>query len=92
MTFNASLSTGRFPRQFKLANVFPLFKGGSLDPGQAASYRLISRLPIISRLLEKLVKAQLMSYIMENDLLPASQFAYRRRHSLEDALVLAVNR
>ena len=35
-----------------------------------------------------------MAYIMENDLLPASQFAYRRRHSTEDALevVLVVNR
>ena len=52
----------------------------------------MSLLPIVSRLLEKCVQRQLVSYLQEYDLFPPSQFAFRFNHSTEDALVLAVNR
>ena len=38
------------------------------------------------------MKRQLTEYLYNNDLYPMTQFAYRPRHSTEDALVLAVNR
>ena len=90
--FNTSLCQGCVPRQFKIANVSPLFKGGGLDPCQPTAYRPISLLPVVSRLLEKIVKAQLTSFLTDHSILPDSQFAYRKNHSTEDALVLAVNR
>ena len=51
-----------------------------------------SLLPIISRIMEAFVKKQLTAYLESAQLLPTSQFAYRKQHSTEDALVLAVNR
>ena len=49
-------------------------------------------LPILSKVLEKVIASQLKSYLKEHSLLPAEQFAYRDRHSTEDALVCTVNK
>jgi len=74
---NASLSTGYVPLKFKISYVSPLFKSG--DRTEAKNYRPVSLLPIVSR-------------ILEQRLLPESQFAYRKHRSTEDAVTLAVNR
>ena len=66
------------------------FKGG--DVTVASNYRPVSLLPIISRMLEKFVQQRLMSFLTANMLLPDSQFAYRKNHSTEDAITLAMNR
>lgn len=87
---NASIMAGDVPACFKMSHVSPLLKGG--DASLPSNYRPISLLPIASRLMESVVKVQLTSYLSTNNLYPPSQFAYRRHHSTEDALVLAVNR
>ena len=84
-----SLSSGTVPACFKLSYVSPLFKSG--DTAVAGNYRPVSLLPIVSRLLEHCVKKQIMAHLQDHHLLLASQFAYRKPHSTEDALVLAVN-
>ena len=43
-------------------------------------------------MLEYFVKQQVTDYLTEHKLFPESQFAYRRQHSTEDAVVLAINR
>ena len=55
------------------------------------NYGPISLLPIISKVLEKIISSQLKNFLFENNLLPTAQFAYRAQHSTEDALVYAVN-
>ena len=75
---------------FKKSNICPLYKNG--DAREPKNYRPVSLLPIVSRLLEKFVKVQITEYLQCRGLLPESQFAYRRDHSTEDALTLAVNR
>ena len=86
---NKSMLTGTVPNQFKVSNVTPLHKGG--DPLNVRNYRPVSLLPATSRILERAVKVQLTKYLEESTLFPESQFGYRRNHSTEDALVLAVN-
>ena len=83
--FNTTIKTGHLPKQFKKATIAPVFKSG--DKHVAANYRPISLLPILSKVLEKVIASQLKSYLKEHSLLPAEQFAYRDRHSTEDALV-----
>ena len=68
--FNASLSTGSLPNEFNCANVCPVFKAG--DPKDPRNYRPISLLPILSKVLEKIVHEQLTEYITEIDALIAS--------------------
>jgi len=42
---------------------------------------------VISKLLERLVSKQLLRYLMDNDLLPDLQSAYRGHHSTETAVL-----
>ncbi len=65
---NSSLSLGHVPKPFKLAVIKPLIKKPQLDPSEMANYRPISNLPFMSKILEKVVSAQLCSFLQKNDL------------------------
>eukprot|EP00117_Sycon_ciliatum_P016430 scpid33098/ scgid15864/ Probable RNA-directed DNA polymerase from transposon X-element; Reverse transcriptase len=88
--FNASLTSGTVPAGFKRAYVTPLHKAG--DPSVANNFRPVSLLPILSKLLEKVVQKALVTFLDMAGSLPSTQFAFRTGHSTEDALVLMVNR
>jgi hypothetical protein len=51
------------------------------------SYRPISNLTVLSKLLERLVSQQLATYLKDNRLLPDLQSAYRSHHSTETAVL-----
>ena len=85
--FNWSLEHGVVPSSFKSAYVTPLLKKADLDPADAKSYRPISNLSVISKLLERLVCKQLVKYLKDNDLLSDLQSAYRAHHSTETAVL-----
>ena len=87
--FQRSLHQVHVPNNYSTSHISPLYKGG--DKTHAINYRPVSLLPIVSRLLETIVKQRLVGYPTEKTLLPPTQFAYRRFHSTEDALVLAVD-
>ena len=55
--FNSTIATGQLPLQFKKATIAPVSKSG--DKKNAANYRPISLLPIVSKILEKLITHQL---------------------------------
>ena len=56
------------------------------------NYRPVSLLPIISKVLESLVLQQLHDHLdITPGAIPNEQFAYRRNHSTEDLLTLAIN-
>ena len=60
MLYNKSLKTGVFPDDWKRCNVTPVHKGGSSSaPG---NYRPISVVPVVAKILEKVVAQQLSSY------------------------------
>jgi len=85
--FNWSLQSGTVPSTFKFAYITPLLKQADLDPADAKSYRPISNLSVISKLLERLVSKQLLRYLKDHDLLPDLQSAYRGHHSTETAVL-----
>jgi len=57
--FNRSLSEGHFPAVFKQAFVTPVVMKPGLDATDTSSYRPISNLSVLSKLLERLVVSQL---------------------------------
>ena len=85
--FNASLTTGIFPTSMKLSVVTPLLKKPTLDRSDCASFRPVSNLSFVSKLLEKIVSGQITIYLESNNLLPTCQSAYRACHSTETALL-----
>ena len=86
---NKSIVTGVFPERWKIACVVPILKAG--DRSVASNYRPISLLPIMSKIAERVVCTQLSRYLSENHLMSACQYAYRRGHSTEDAVIDAVS-
>ena len=66
---NLSLKQGIVPDQFKISRIHPLHKKGK-DPMRADSYRPVSILPAVSKVLESVVCDQLSAYLEENGLLP----------------------
>ena len=88
---NQSLKTGIFPNIYKHAVISPLMKKQSLDQNDFKSYRPISNLSFLSKILEKIVLSQLNDYLKINNLLPRYQSAYRPSHSTETALLHVSN-
>ena len=88
---NSSLCSGAVPPQFKQAVVTPLLKKPGLDPNDLKNFRPVSNLPLISKILEKVVLTQLQKHLSENDLLEIRQSAYRKNHSTETALLSVVD-
>ena len=85
--FNRSLLQGQFPENFRIAEVTPILKKPTLDPSVLGSYRPISNLPFISKVLERAVNERMLLHLHANGLLPEHQSAYRRSHSTETALL-----
>jgi len=85
--FNRSLSSGTVPEAFKAAYITPRLKKPDMDPADVRSYRPISSLSVVSKLLERLVARQLLDYLTNSGLLPRLQSAYRVGHSTETAVL-----
>ena len=88
---NASLRSGIFPDSHKDAVVFPRLKKPSLDPDDVNSYRPISNLSFVSKLVERVVASRYTDHAEQNKLFPVKQSAYRRHHSTESAVLSVMN-
>ena len=85
---NTSIVQCDLPCQSKVTTVVLLRKEG--DRSDTKNYRPISILPVISKLYERAVCAQLMSYVSEHHLLCPQQYGFRLGLSPEAALLDAV--
>ena len=88
---NLSFGEGRFPELFKTAQVTPLLKKPGLDVDSSASYRPISNLNSISKILEKLFASRLKSHIKHSPNINMFQSAYKQFNSTETALLKIMN-
>jgi hypothetical protein len=84
---NASFMQVKFPDRCKKAIVRPLLKKKTLDPNDPSSYRPISNLSFVSKVVEKVVDARLTEHSNKFELFPVFQSAYRPHHSTETAVV-----
>ena len=78
------VSSGIFPDACKIAELKPLFKKGyKTDP---KNYRSISLLPLMSKVLERLVHEQTMEYFDKHKILYKFQSGFRKNYSINFCL------
>ena len=71
------------------ANVAPVFKKGNrTDPN---SYRPISVIPIVGKILERIVYQQTLHHLLKNNLFTSHQSGFRPGHSTEDVLLRTID-
>ena len=88
---NRSLADGHVPVELKGAAVLPLLKKANLDKEVLKSYRPVSQLPFLSKVLERVVAARLEDHMTRHYLHEPLQSAYRRHHSTETVLLRITN-
>ncbi len=89
ITNNTPIVTGKFPCARKHATVIPIFKNG--DRSDINNYSPVSLLPILSKVLEKIVAQQLSNFLQSNHLIANSQRGFRPNLSTETALLTVTN-
>lgn len=82
---NLCFENGVFPYIFKMAVITPIHKGGSSD--DVNNYRPISVLPVMSKILEKLINNRLKKFLTDNNLISKNQYGFRSGLSTEDAVL-----
>ena len=88
--YNESILSGEFPEIFKISKVTPIFKSGSLS--ELGNYRPIAVISPFSKVLERLVYDQLVSYLEKECLLFNFQFGFRKGYSTEYAILETVEK
>ena len=82
---NLSISKSEFPTLWKHAKVVPLLKKD--DPLSAKNYRPVSLLPILSKILERVIFNQLVGYLESKSLIHPNHHGSRSNHSTATALI-----
>jgi hypothetical protein len=83
--FNKSITSGIIPDIFKISRVTPIYKDGNVT--NPNNYRPISILSPFSKVLEKIVHDQMLSYLEKHKTLFSYQFGFRKRYSTEQAVL-----
>lgn len=87
---NAILKLGHFPDHWKIACVVPIHKAGK-DPSLPTSYRPISLLPCLAKLVEKVILQRIDEVDRKRAITPHAQFGFRAHHSTTQQVVRIVN-
>ncbi len=74
-----SLRQGRVPRDWKRANIVPIYKGGNRE--NPLNYRPVSLISVVGKICEKIIKNAWMTYLEGNGILTDCQFGFRRGRS-----------
>ena len=87
---NFSISSSIFPDKCKHAKLKPLFKKGPTT--EAKNYRPISLLPLVSKIIEKVIHDQTQKYLDENKIIYKYQSGFRPNHSTNSCLSYLCNK
>ena len=87
---NKSLSMG-FPDNLKHTTVNPIYKEKGSDSELFKSYRPVSNLPFLSKLIEKVALKRINKHLQSFNLLPLNQSGYIKQHSCETAICKITN-
>nr|CAH8862562.1 unnamed protein product [Trichobilharzia regenti] len=77
--FSTSIRSGTYPNSWKKSYVVPIHKTG--PTADIDNYRPINITSVVSRVMEKIVKKQIVQYLLSNDLISPFQYGFLNRRS-----------
>lgn len=83
--FNKCLTEGTFPKEWKKGSIVCFMKSPDKDPAEPASYRPITLLPILGKVLERVLVNRLQELIIPHPM----QFGFTAQRSTVDAWMMA---
>ena len=86
--FKLSINKGVFPSELKIAKVIPILKKGTLL--DVNNYRPISFLPVVSKIVERIVYNRVYSYFNRNNFFYKLQFGFRKNYGINHAVTKLV--
>ena len=82
---DCSLKEGKFPADWKKANIVPIYKGGKRE--DPMNYRPVSLTSVVAKICERAVKDKWMEYLETNTVLSDKQFGFRKGRSTTNNLI-----
>ena len=83
--FNMSLEKGQVPQDWKVAEVVAIFKKGSRS--ETGNYRPVSLTCIVCKVLESLIRDEIVRFFTENQLYTNCQHGFRKKRSCTTQLL-----
>ena len=87
--YNRSLQEGNLPHDWKKALIIPLYKKG--DAQLTTQYRPVSLTSVICKILERIIRSQLLNYLLQNDIIPKEQHGFLPKKSTVTNLLHCLN-
>ena len=84
MIINKSMQTGIVPEKTKIAKITPIYK--SKNEKLFENHRPVSLLPVLSKVMEKIIHKRLYNYMACHNLLFKGQYGFRNNCSTIDAI------
>ncbi|XP_071944903.1 uncharacterized protein [Antedon mediterranea] len=88
--FNKSIKEGIIPDDWKVAHVSAIFKKG--NPTNPSNYRPISLTSVICKVMESLIRDDLMMFLEGNDLISNHQYGFRAGRSCVTQLIMVLDK
>ena len=79
MMYNICLDEGFVPSEWKVAHIIPIYKKG--DVQCPSNYRPVSLTSVLCKVLERVIREQIMSYLFETNRIPRNQHGFLPRKS-----------
>src|SRR3989442_7944668 len=76
LLYNRSIDKNEIPEDWKKANISPIFKKG--DKSKVENYRPVSLTVFYGKVMEKIVKKNIESFLMDNKLIKNSQHGFMK--------------
>ena len=83
--FEECLCTGSYPQEWKKGNIVPIYKKG--DKQLLKNYRPVSLLPILGKILERLIFEEMYPFFITNNLIASNQSGFKTGDSCINQLI-----
>ena len=84
---NTSIKSSKFASRWKIGKLFPLHKGKGLSLNDLKSFRPISLLPVIGKVIERVLQPQILGFMEASGQMHSDHHSYRKLHSTVTAML-----